>query len=87
MGTYFMSLLKTLPHIKEVRGQGLLVGVEFEDGINSVDIKHACFDRKLLITAIGTNIIRMIPPLIVTEKDCDIAFAIIREAIRDVYGK
>ena len=65
MGEYFMSLLRTLPHIKEVRGQGLLVGVEFEDGISSVDVKHACFDRKLLITAIGSSIIRMIPPLIV----------------------
>ncbi len=86
-GAYFMDLLNTLPHIKQVRGQGLLVGVEFEDGVNSVDVKHACFDKGLLITAIGTNIIRMIPPLIVTEKECDEAFAIIRAAVEEVYEK
>ncbi len=86
MGEYFMSLLRTLPHIKEVRGQGLLVGVEFEDGISSVDVKHACFDRKLLITAIGSSIIRMIPPLIVTEKDCKKAFEIIEDAVHEVYS-
>ncbi len=86
MGEYFMKLLKKLPHIKEVRGQGLLVGVEFEKGIGSVEVKHACFDRKLLITAIGENIIRMIPPLIVTENDCKKAFAIIENAVREVYS-
>ncbi|SEK74849.1 aspartate aminotransferase family protein [Ruminococcus albus] len=82
MGAYFMDKLKTLPYIKEVRGQGLLVGVEF-DGVNAVEVKHKCFDRKLLITAIGENVIRMVPPLIITEEDCDKAVAIIREAIED----
>lgn len=81
MGAYFMDKLKTLPHVKEVRGQGLLVGVEFDDTINGVDVKHACFDRKLLITAIGAHIIRMIPPLILTEEDCDKAFEIIKESV------
>lgn len=85
MGEYFMNLLGTLPHVREVRGQGLLVGVEFEDGISSVDVKHACFERKLLITAIGTNIIRMVPPLIVTAKDCKKAFEIIEAAVHEVY--
>ncbi len=80
-----MDLLKTLPHVREVRGQGLLVGVEFEDGISSVEIKHACFERKLLLTAIETNIIRMVPPLIVTAKDCKKAFEIIEDAVQEVY--
>lgn len=87
MGAYFMKLLKTLPHVKEVRGQGLLVGVEFEDGVNSVEVKHACFDRNLLITAIGTSVIRMVPPLILTEDDCDKAFSIIKEAVEEVEKK
>jgi acetylornithine/N-succinyldiaminopimelate aminotransferase len=83
MGEYFSAKLKTLPYVKEVRGQGLLVGVEF-DGLNSVEIKHKCFDRKLLITAIGSNIIRMVPPLIITEEDCDKAYEIIKAAVEEV---
>ena len=86
VGTYFMEKLSTLPHVKEVRGQGLMVGVEFDD-VNSVDVKHACFDRKLLITAIGSRVIRMVPPLIITESDCDKACDIIREAIEAVAEK
>ena len=81
IGAYFMEQLKTLPHVKEVRGQGLLVGVEFDDTISGVDVKHECLHRHLLITAIGAHIIRMIPPLIINKEDCDKAVAIIREAV------
>ena len=81
IGAYFMEQLKTLPHVKEVRGQGLLVGVEFDDTISGVDVKHECLHRHLLITAIGAHIIRMIPPLIINKEDCDKAVAIIREAL------
>ena len=81
MGAYFMEKLKGLPHVKEVRGQGLLVGVEFDETIKSVDVKHGCFDRKLLITAIGSSVIRMVPPLILTEEDCDKAYEIIKESV------
>lgn len=81
MGAYFMNRLKNLPHVKEVRGQGLLVGVEFDDSVFGTDVKHECLHRHLLITAIGTHIIRMIPPLIITEEDCDKAFEIIKESV------
>ena len=81
IGAYFMEQLKTLPHVKEVRGQGLLVGVEFDDTISGVDVKHECLHRHLLLTAIGAHIIRMIPPLIINKEDCDKAVAIIREAV------
>ncbi len=86
MGAYFMKKLSGLPHVKEVRGQGLLVGVEFDD-LDSVAVKHACFDRKLLITAIGSRVIRMVPPLIITEDDCDKAYEIIKDAVYEVAEK
>ncbi len=82
MGDYFCDKLKTLPHVKEVRYQGLLIGVEFDHSIKGVDVKHGCLERKLLITAIGEHIIRMVPPLIVTKEDCDKAFGIIEETVK-----
>lgn len=84
MGDYFCEKLETLPHVKEVRHQGLFVGVEFDDTIFGIDVKHGCFDRKLLITAIGAHIIRMVPPLIITEEDCDKAFDIIKESVEAI---
>ena len=87
MGAYFMEQLRTLPHVREVRGQGLLVGVEFDDTISGVDVKHGCLERKLLITAISAHIIRMVPPLILNQDDCDKAVAIIRETVESLLTK
>ncbi len=84
MGSYLAEKLKKLPHVKEVRGQGLLVGVEFDDEIRSIDIKHECLNRHLLLTAIGEHIIRMVPPLIIDEKDADEAVEIIKASIEAV---
>ena len=84
VGDYFAAKLEKLPHVKEVRHQGLLVGVEFDDTISGVDVKHGCFDRHMLITAIGSHIIRMVPPLIVSEEECDKAFDIIKETVESL---
>lgn len=85
MGNYFMEKLRTLPHIKEVRGKGLLIGAEF-DADMAPDIKHRCLDKKLLLTAIGKRIIRTIPPLVLTKEDIDKAFGIIRESVEEAYA-
>lgn len=81
MGDYFSEKLKELPFVKEVRHQGLLVGVEFESNVDAVEVKHEALHRHLLITAIGASTIRMVPPLIITEEDCDKAVAILKEAV------
>ena len=81
---YLMDKLAKLPHVKEVRGRGLLVGVEFDGSFTSADLKHQCFENGLLITAIGTSIIRLLPPLILTEADCDKACAILEKSILEL---
>jgi len=83
VGDYFARKLGSLPHVKEVRHAGLLVGVEF-DIPKSVDIKHGCIDRKLLVTSIGTSIIRMAPPLTATKADCDKAYDVLKSVLEEV---
>lgn len=83
MGAYFTEQLKTLPHVKEVRGLGLLVGLELED-VDAVAVKIKAMEKKLLVTATSNRIIRMVPPLIITKEDCDKAVAILKEAIEEV---
>ena len=80
MGEYFKEQLATLPHIKEVRGRGLLVGCEYDLPI-SADVKWECMRNHLLITAIGTSVNRMVPPLVLTEEHIDKAIEIMRNAI------
>lgn len=86
VGDYFMKKLASLPHVKETRGMGLLVGVDFDfDG--ALEIKHGCIDRRLLVTAIGKTIIRMIPPLIASKEDCDRAFDILKASVVEAASK
>lgn len=87
MGDYFSGQLARIPHVREVRHQGLLVGAEFEDGISGVQLKQECLNRHLLITAIGSNIIRMVPPLIASREDCDKACKILQEAVFALTGE
>jgi acetylornithine/N-succinyldiaminopimelate aminotransferase len=82
VGQYFMRKLAGLPGVREVRGKGLLVGVEFERDI-AKEVKHGCLDRFLLVTSVRPDIIRMAPPLVVTEKNCDEACEIIRAAVEE----
>ncbi|MDR1921989.1 MAG: acetylornithine/succinylornithine family transaminase [Candidatus Adiutrix sp.] len=83
VGQYFMNKLKSLPLVREVRGQGLLIGVEFEKPVGK-DVKHGCLERKLLVTLIGDRIIRLIPPLIAAEADCDRAYEIMLETLKSL---
>jgi len=86
VGDYFMKKLATLPHAKEVRGKGLLVGVDF-DFEGALEIKHGCIDRKLLVTAIGKTIIRMVPPLIASKEDCDKVYDILKASVEEAASK
>lgn len=82
MGAYFMEQLHTLPHVKEVRGLGLLVGLELED-VDAIQVKIKAMEHGLLVTSTSNRIIRMVPPLIITKDDCDKAVSILKAAISD----
>jgi acetylornithine/N-succinyldiaminopimelate aminotransferase len=84
LGEYLMARLRELPCVKEVRGLGLMIGIEFEDSVRAIDIKHGCFERKLLVTAIGSHIIRLVPPLILTQEQCDKACEILLDTLNSL---
>lgn len=62
VGAYLMDELQTLPGIKEVRGRGLMIGVEFEQSIKEVR-SRLLFEEKVFTGVAGTNTIRLLPPL------------------------
>lgn len=74
MGAYFIEklseLAKKYDFIKEVRGKGLMIAVEFSTD-NAVEIKNKCFEEGYLIGNVGNSIIRILPPLIISKEDID----------------
>ncbi len=68
VGAYLMDELAKLPGIKELRGRGLMIGIEFEESIKEVRNK-LLFEEKIFTGVAGTNTIRLLPPLSLTKAE------------------
>jgi 4-aminobutyrate aminotransferase len=98
MGAYLTGKLGGLqvryPQMGDVRGPGLMIGVEFRDENHeplpdvTKAILKACLDQRLLLLSCGSygNTIRWIPPLIVTEAQIDAAVDVFAAALEQVVG-
>ncbi|MDO8609325.1 MAG: aspartate aminotransferase family protein [bacterium] len=73
MGSYFMNQLKTIssPLIKEVRGKGLMIGVEILNEKRNILLKKLQLEHILAIPA-GENVLRFLPPYIIEKKEIDL---------------
>jgi acetylornithine/N-succinyldiaminopimelate aminotransferase len=75
----FLEIQRENPRIKEVRGLGLLFGIELS--IEGKKVQDFCQEKGLLINCVQSKTLRLIPPLNITDKDLDNAIAIIKEAL------
>lgn len=75
MGLYFKSSLEKIAEklniVSEIRGVGLMIGIQLNSD-KAVEVKNKLFEKGFLVGSVGTNIIRMLPPLILTEADIDL---------------
>jgi acetylornithine/N-succinyldiaminopimelate aminotransferase len=72
VGKYAIGKMKTLPGVKEVRGIGLMIGVEFEFPTAALR-KRMAFEEKCFVgSSSEANTIRLLPPLSITKEDVDI---------------
>jgi len=65
------ELKKTFSFIKEIRGRGLIIGADLEEGIKGGDIVKEALAKGLLINCVGDKTLRFIPALIVTKHEID----------------
>ena len=83
MGAYLreqlLALQKDCPSIVDVRGVGLLQGIELS--IPGAPIVKACIEKGLLLVGAGANVVRFVPALIVEKKHIDEMISILREAL------
>ena len=85
VGDYIMAGLKDLAsrdsRIQEVRGKGLMIGVELE-GVSAKAVAMKCLEGGVLINAIGDRVLRMVPPLVVTEAEGDKLLEVLEGALK-----
>lgn len=89
VGEYLKSNLKELvknsPQVlKEVRGLGLMVGVEFKEKFSAKDFSKKCLENGLLLAPAGNNTLRFLPPLNVKKKEIKVALEIFENCLKKV---
>ena len=70
VGTHLIEELKKVPQIKEVRGRGLMIGMEFSEPIKEIR-QQLLFEQKVFTGVSGTNVIRLLPPLCLSMAEAD----------------
>lgn len=68
VGEYLMQELKNISRIKEVRGKGLMIGMEFDEPIKELR-RQLLFKEHVFTGVSGTNVIRLLPPLILSIEE------------------
>ena len=95
MGAYLKERMRTWPErfpiVGEVRGLGLMIGVELVRDQETKDkapelrdaVVHHAFERGLLVLGAGDNTVRLSPPLVITRDQCDFAIETLEECLRE----
>ena len=73
-----------LPGVEDVRGKGLLLALQFDSKDRRDAVLKAAFSRGLLTLACGHDVLRVLPPLDVTEREIELGADLLTDAIEDV---
>jgi 4-aminobutyrate aminotransferase len=85
VGSYLLGRLETLqgahPALIDVRGLGLMLGLEFQTKEQAHALADGCYRRGLITLPCGDKAIRLSPPLVVSREQADTALEILEAAI------
>ncbi|MCD8261142.1 MAG: aminotransferase class III-fold pyridoxal phosphate-dependent enzyme [Bacteroides sp.] len=80
VGNYLMAELKEFPKIKEVRGKGLMIGMEFDEPVKEIR-RRLLFEEKVFTGVTGMHVIRLLPPLTLTIGQADVFLAALKKVL------
>ncbi len=74
--------IKDLDIVKEVRGRGLMIGIELKEKIGR-EIVEKCLEHGLVIGVVHDNVLRLLPPLIIERKHVDFAINVLKKILKE----
>jgi len=83
IGDYLLAELSKIPQVKEVRGRGLMIGIEFENSVKDIRSK-LLFQKKIFTGVSGTNTIRLLPPLCLSKADAKLFIDKFKEVLSEL---
>jgi 4-aminobutyrate aminotransferase len=90
VGSFLLEGLRDMqarrPLMKDVRGLGLMIGIEFQDHDTMIAVEQAAFRRGLLVLGAGDDVVRMCPPLVFRPDQAETALEVFEEAVAEAGG-
>jgi predicted acetylornithine/succinylornithine family transaminase len=81
LGQRLKNLAPGTCRVRELRGRGLMWGIELAEGVSAASVATAARDRQLLVLTAGPNVVRLLPPLVVSQDDVRRATTILAEVL------
>ena len=82
VGEYLITELKKIPGLKEVRGRGLMIGIEIEGDASQLR-KRLLFDKHIFTGGAGKHTVRLLPALGLTKEDADLFLEKFKETLQE----
>jgi acetylornithine/N-succinyldiaminopimelate aminotransferase len=84
-GDYIRGAISSwnLPIVKDVRGKGLMIGTQIDPKIKPFDIEVRCLEKGLCTTTAGTDVVRFLPPLNISDKEIEEGLKIFKEVLEE----
>lgn len=82
-GEKLKSALLGLPKVKSVSGLGLMIGVEFEEGVKAADVVAKCIEKGVLFLTAKTKL-RMLPSLIISDAQIEQGVAVLKDVLESL---
>ena len=86
-GKRIVDALRTTPGVVDVRGRGLMLGVELADGIDAKAIYTDLLGLGLIVNAVTPTTLRLVPPITVSDDEIDEAVAMIAASLAAALGE
>ena len=84
MSAYFIEKAQQIPQVKNIKGRGLMLGLEFDFPI--ADLRKQMIYTEQVFTGSAKNpkLLRILPPLTITKADIDLCFKALENALKTV---
>lgn len=69
------------PLVVQVRGKGLMIGVQIKEGTKPFDIEVDCMKKGLCVSTAGSDVVRFLPPLVISDKEIDEGLKIFKASL------
>ncbi len=81
-GDRIRARLAAMPHVKEVRGKGMMIGVVLDDNVAAKDVANTCLENGLLILTAKT-LLRLLPPLTISDEELTRGLDILETTLKE----